>query len=117
VDERFRVVVRWAALILLGVGAGGLASWVGVGPVAVLAGAVVTFACCVFVGATIWASYLRSDQQGALLGPWLFRAVSLGFFGAGGVVGALTGASVAIAIAAVTGVVVLLMTRETSTGL
>jgi hypothetical protein len=81
VDERFRVVVRWAALILLGVGAGGLASWVGVGPFAVLAGVVVAFVGGVFVGATIWATYLRSGRQDDLLGPSLFRAVSVGFLG------------------------------------
>ena len=109
-DERFRVVARWAALILLGVGAGGLASWVGVASFAVPIGAVVAFVCCVFVGATIWATYLRSDRQDDLLGPGVFRAVSLAFFGAGVVVGALTGVSVAIVIAATTGLIVVVLT-------
>ena len=112
-DERFRVVVRWAALILLGLGAGGLAWWVGVGSFAVLGGAVIALVCCVFVGASIWATYLRTDRQGDLAGPGLFRAVSLGFFGAGVIVGALTvGAIAAIAIAAAAGLIVLLLTRE-----
>jgi hypothetical protein len=112
-DARFRVVVRWAALILLGVAAGGLTSWVGVGSLAVLTGAVVAFVMWAFVGATIWASYLRSDQQGALLGPGLFRAVNLGFFAAGVIVGAATFVSaVAVAIAGAAGLVAILLTRE-----
>ncbi|MFL5682083.1 MAG: hypothetical protein ACJ77V_03510 [Chloroflexota bacterium] len=110
-DERFRVVVRWAALILLGVGAGGLASWVGVGPFAVLAGVVVAFVGGVFVGATIWATYIRSGRQDDLLGPSLFRAVSVGFLGVGVVVGALSSVGVGIAIAAAAGLVVLLINR------
>jgi len=91
-DERFRVVVPWAALILLGVAAGGFASWVGVATIAMLAGAVVAFSSGIFVFASVWASYLpsrRGDGDG-LAAPGLFRAVDLGFFGAGVIVGAVT---------------------------
>ena len=121
-DDRFRVVVRWAALILLGVAAGGFASWVGVATFAMLAGAVVAFGCGVFVFASVWASYLpsrRGDGDG-LAGPGLFRAVDLGFLSAGVIVGAVTfGGAIAIVIAATAGLVVLLLTRgsDPSTGL
>jgi hypothetical protein len=120
-DERFRVVVRWASLILLGVAAGGLASWVGVATLAMLAGAVVAFGCGVFVFASVWATYLPSRRGNGddLAGPGLFRAVDFAFFGAGVIVGAVTfGGVIASAIAATSGLVALLLTRDSgsSTG-
>jgi hypothetical protein len=125
-NERFRVVVRWAATILIGVAVGGLAGLLGGGLVATLTGAVVLFGCGLFVGATIWATYLPAlgdprrtqdtgemEQQADLLGPGLFRAVALGFFGAGVCVGGLTAVGgVAVAIAGAAGLIVFLATAE-----
>ena len=125
-SDRFRVAVRWAALILIGVAAGGLASQVGSATVAVLAGAVGLFVCGIIVGATVWATYIPAlgrsrrppgtweiEEQGDLLGAGLFRAVALGFLGAGVIVGGLTSLSIAaIAIAAAAGAIVLVITRD-----
>ncbi len=125
-SDRFRVVARWAALILVGVAVGGLASWLGAATVAVLVGAVVLFVCGVVVGATVWATYIPSlgrsrrqpgtweiDEQDQLLGAGLFRAVALGFLGAGVLVGGLTSlAAAGVAIVGVAGGIVLLITRD-----
>jgi hypothetical protein len=124
-SEAFRVVVRWIATILIGAATGGAASQLGAGTAATLVGAVLLLGSGVFVGATIWATYIpivahpgrppepgEMEEQTDLRGPGLFRSVSLGFFGAGLCVGGLTAVGGYLAIAAAAGVIALLLTLE-----
>ena len=124
-NEAFRVVVRWIATILIGAASGGAASQLGAGTAATLLGAVLLLGCGVFVAATIWATYVpmlahprgplepgEREEPTDLRGPGLFRAVSLGFFGAGLCVGGLTAVGGYLAIAAAPGVIALLLTLE-----
>ena len=126
VSARYRVVARWAALILIGVATGGLASLLGGETAAILIGAVVLFVCGVIVAATIWATYMASlgrsrrppgtweiEKQDDLVGAGLFWAVALGFLGAGVLVGGLTSLAIApIGIVGAAGAIVLMVTRD-----
>lgn len=106
----FWLVVRWIEAALIGLAVGSAALVLGFGSVSLLVGAVALLLGGVFVLASILANNVSLLSRGgsaegadaALVGPRLLRATSLGFLGAGVVVGALTGNEATAIIAAVT---------------
>lgn len=124
-NEAFRTVVRWISLILIGAALGGVISTLGAGTIAAAIGGPLLLGSGVFVGATIWATYIpflahpgrpadleETQDQADLAGPGLFRAVNIGFFAAGLCGGALTTVGGYLVIAAVAGVIALLLTLD-----
>jgi len=118
-NARFRAVARWIATILIGLGIGGVAVLLGQPSVAVDVGGVMLAIGGIFVGVTVRTTWLlpfwrpedRAAQYASLLTPGLFRAVAIGFLGAGICVGGLTAAGWPVALAAVAGLVGLVLTR------
>src|SRR4051794_6503167 len=104
--------MRWAAVLLTGAGLGGLAALNGYSVVATALGGVLSLISLAIVSATVLATYFTSGPVSQLAGSGLFRAVTLGFFGAGLAAGGLMTVAWPLVIAGLAGLVVLLLTRE-----
>jgi hypothetical protein len=124
-SDAFRAIVRWISVILIGAALGGAVSMLGAGGFVTAIGSVLLLACGVFVGATIWATYIPfiahparpaepedAQDHADLRGPALFRAVTIGFFGAGFCVGGLTAVGGYLVVSGTAGLIALLLTLE-----
>jgi hypothetical protein len=117
VANPFWHVVRWTSVVLIGIAIGSVAITLGYGSMTLLLGAIALFVGAVFVGASIWATYLSplfsepsvDSTSEELVGPGLVRATFLGFLGAGILVGSVSGNEIVGVLSGVTGGITILL--------
>jgi hypothetical protein len=106
--------------MLIGVGIGGVVVLLGLPILAVGLGGVMVLVGGIIVGATMQTTWLllplrrpedRRAEYASLLTPGLFRAVTVGFLGAGICVGGLAPGGRPLALASAAGLVGLVLTR------
>ena len=118
-------MVRLAATSLIAVGIGAVVRLAGLGDLALAAGSAMVLAAAVFVGATIWATYLPAIHspgarpgdasprgQASLFGTPLFYALLVGTTGGGLLLGVASPIGVHGIIPAAAGAVSVLLARE-----
>jgi len=119
VNSAFRVLARFVGTTLVGVGIGGIAAFLAEPTLVLAVGGLMVAVGGLVVGVTamatwmipLWPSQTPSAASASLLTPGLFRAITVGFLGAGIAAGSQQAVAWPSVIAAATGVAALVLTR------